>query len=497
MMTFAEWIATQDPGKWNLDQASINAITDHFQFREICDDERMGVYFWRTLDKYRDRYKALVRVQSIDFDPLVNRYFEAELLSNNVITKQDSSNRNSTVNNNRSVNGTTIGREDITGNSNNTETRDLSTQNTGTESSYKFGKNDDTTQTTNNVKFDGSTKYKTDNKRTTEEGFENYREEKGYTNRYDEKLLSGTITETDRSKTPSSEKYSGTDTTAYHNNSTVETTNKGAQVLDVTDLSTASTREATKETPMSAVNVKRLDGTSDGSGGLTEGLFAPLDFTYATRYGENDNIGKNKHQEKTSFEGDFGTTQTTVSGEGDGQALEYGKEIARTHDDEKKTSYDKYSEKNSMNGLEYFTKSGIIKGTITDDNLTEKTSKDETNEKGLQTVNGSFTEQNNGTSTNKGTETGSVTSVNETNNNVVSNNSVNTNEEGNSSTIDSMTGNQNTTENLKNRNRYTGREGLTPQDAMRSAEEYLLGYSPAFQFIIDKLEINFIAIYDI
>lgn len=53
-------------------------LTDYFRFREICDDEKMDVFFWRDLNIYANKYKALVRVETIDFDPMVNRYFESE-----------------------------------------------------------------------------------------------------------------------------------------------------------------------------------------------------------------------------------------------------------------------------------------------------------------------------------------------------------------------------------------------------------------------------------
>lgn len=73
------------------------------------------------------------------------------------------------------------------------------------------------------------------------------------------------------------------------------------------------------------------------------------------------------------------------------------------------------------------------------------------------------------------------------------------NRQDNGKTSSNQNVTSNASENVEsvNRNRYTGREGLTAQAGMREAEDYLLGYSPAFQFLIDKLEINFIGVYDL
>ena len=45
--------------------------------------------------------------------------------------------------------------------------------------------------------------------------------------------------------------------------------------------------------------------------------------------------------------------------------------------------------------------------------------------------------------------------------------------------------------------RYTGRDGLTPYEALRGAENYLRDLGPAIDYLINKLETCFICIYDI
>ena len=53
-------------------------VTNHFYYREICDDTKMELFFWRTLDKYRDRFLKLAGFQTVKFDPMVNKYLESE-----------------------------------------------------------------------------------------------------------------------------------------------------------------------------------------------------------------------------------------------------------------------------------------------------------------------------------------------------------------------------------------------------------------------------------
>lgn len=45
--------------------------------------------------------------------------------------------------------------------------------------------------------------------------------------------------------------------------------------------------------------------------------------------------------------------------------------------------------------------------------------------------------------------------------------------------------------------RFTGRDNVLPQDALKAAMNYLQNYSTAFEWLCNKLEINFIGIYDI
>lgn len=462
----------------------------------------MEVYFWRTLAKYRDRYKALVRVQSIEFDPLVNRYFEAELISKNVMNESESSNRNGNTVTNNTSNGSFIGKDVGTNVRTGNEERNILVDTNGNSIDTHTG----TETTTRNSRLDRTITPNlteiTNIEESNDESFKDYRETKGFTNRYDEKEINGSYTDTHESVKPTTEKHSGTDTTNYNMNRETEITNKGKQTTENDSIQTGVNREATKAAPMSAVNIGRLDG-AEGSGGtgigtsdITDGLLEPLDFKYASQYGESDTIGKNIGRETLSYD-NFGTTETTKSLDGDAKSIEYGHEIKKEHNDKDTREYQNYNEKTTSSGEEYLDKKGTINNKKDGTNTVTKTGTEHTTENVSGTDNVSRNLSDNKDYNESRNETGTITS-NETGN--TSNDTTHTTNDqfnGNVTNIDQMSGSKQSTNNVQNRNRYTGREGLTPQDAMRRAEEYLLGYSPAFQYIIDKLEINFILVYDI
>ena len=462
----------------------------------------MEVYFWRTLAKYRDRYKALIRVQSIEFDPLVNRYFEAELVSKNVMNESESSNRNGNTVTNNASNGSFIGKDigksfrtdneernilfDNNGNSNDTHT--------GTETTTRL--NDLNRTITPNITE--ITKIDENN----EESFKDYRETKGFKGRYDEKTIDGSYYDKHESLTPTTEKHKGTDTTNFNMNRETEIRNNGSQTTENDSVQTGVNRNAAKAAPMSAVNIERLNG-GEGSGGtdigtrdITDGLLGPLDFKYASQYGESNKIGKKIDRQTISYE-NYGTTEKTKSLDGDAESIDYGHEVEREHNDKDTREYQNYREKTSSEGEEYLDKSGTKIDTKKGNNTVTKSGTEQTRDitSGTDTVSRDLHDIKDYSETKH--ETGTIIS-NETSN--TSNDTTHTTNDqfnGNVTNTDQMSGSKQSTNNTQNRNRYTGREGLTPQDAMRRAEEYLLGYSPAFQYIIDKLEINFILVYDI
>ena len=462
----------------------------------------MEVYFWRTLAKYRDRYKALLRVQSIEFDPLVNRYFEAELISKNVMNESESSNRNGNTVTNNTSNGSFIGKDVGSSVRNGNEERNILVDTNGNSIDTHTGTETTTRVNELNRTLTPNLTETTNINESNVESFDAYRENKGFTGRYDEKEINGSYSDRHESLKPTTEKHSGTDTTNFNMNRETETTNKGKQTTENDSIQTGVNREATKAAPMSAVNIGRLDG-AEGSGGtgigtsdITDGLLEPLDFQYASQYGESDTIGKNIGRETLSYD-DFGTTEKTKSLDGDAESIEYGHEVKKEHDDKDTREYQNYREKTTSAGQEYLEKTGTKTDTKNGTNTVTKSGREQTIENVSSTDNVSRNLSDNKDYNESRNETGTITS-NETCN--TSNDTTNTTNDqfnGNVTNTDQMSGSKQSTNNVQNRNRYTGREGLTPQDAMRRAEEYLLGYSPAFQYIIDKLEINFILVYDI
>lgn len=462
----------------------------------------MEVYFWRTLAKYRERYKALVRVQSIEFDPLVNRYFEAELISKNVMNESESSNRNGNTVTNNTSNGSFIGKDVGTSVRTGNEERNILVDTNGNSIDTHTGTETTTRVSDLNRTITPNLTETTKIDESNDETFNAYRETKGFEGRYDEKEINGSYSDTHKSLTPTTETHGGTDTTNFNMNRETETTNKGKQTTENDSIQTGVNREASKAAPMSAVNIGRLDGT-EGSGGtgigtsdITDGLLEPLDFKYASQYGESDTIGKNIGRETLSYD-DFGTTEKTKSLDGDAESIEYGHTVEKEHNDKDTREYQNYREKTTSAGQEYLEKTGTKTDTKNGTNTVTKSGSEQTRDITSGTDNVSRDLRDMKDYDESRNETGTITS-NETGN--TSNDTTHTTNDqfnGNVTNIDQMSGSKQSTNNVQNRNRYTGREGLTPQDAMRRAEEYLLGYSPAFQYIIDKLEINFILVYDI
>lgn len=56
--------------------ATLDAIYDWFQFRQVCDNERFNVYFNRELRKWERQYLLLLRNDMCEWDPMVAEYME-------------------------------------------------------------------------------------------------------------------------------------------------------------------------------------------------------------------------------------------------------------------------------------------------------------------------------------------------------------------------------------------------------------------------------------
>lgn len=497
MMKFFEWIATQDPTKWDLDEATIQSVKDYFHYREICDDDKMELFFWRTLNMYRARYKAILRVESIDFDPLVNKYFEGQFQGSNSATGSSS--------------GTT------SGNNRNTETLGTTVTTQGSHSDSESGtRTDEKTGLTAGQDVTDRTNVQTLN--TTDAGTVTKQTNSTDTETTDRDTVltlntveagTGTrdVTEsetTDRDDTTTvtyntTDRNSGTITDAGTEGSTTIVDGENTTDSHRAGVSDGSTKEALKAAPMSAVGITNNGTAPSGGGtgdptGVNRGRLGGLDFTYATSYGQKDSESNDVVHENSFNTDDTTTTVTGTKGNtrtlGDSHAktgtetsvLDGTTDTDRTVDEDTtsrvtRTGTESTADDVSVSKIGSVSESDSTSlrktGTVSDDEDATVTHTGSNQE----TVESEDSRQSSGTTS--GTQATTGTNTNNT-------------YFGNETTLqDTKTATSTTT------NRYTGRDGLTPQEAMARATDYLMGYSTAFQWLANKLEICFIGIYDL
>lgn len=62
-----------------LDEATQNELIDYFYYRYICDEEEKFIRFiHRNQRQLKRQYENMLRVETIDFDPMVTRYLEKQ-----------------------------------------------------------------------------------------------------------------------------------------------------------------------------------------------------------------------------------------------------------------------------------------------------------------------------------------------------------------------------------------------------------------------------------
>lgn len=393
MMLFKDWVETLTPAQieaWNLDQATIDNLNDYFYYREIFDDVKMYRIFSRTINILRDKYVSMVRVESISFDPLVSKYFEAEY-----ITTKD---------------GTNV----KTNNGTNTTYHKLGEQ--VHDYGSQHGTGDVTTDESKSSEINGL------NTETVEESGHNSKT--GTTNRTEQTTGNSTSTGSSSNSTTGSTS-DRTTTTGTRNSTTVSHEDE----ID---------RNAVKAAPMNA----------SGVGIGNDGHLTGLGFNYSSSYGQND-------MRKNNDETTNGSDNTNVTGSGS----------------------------SSTRGTGTTSNSGQTSGNLTGyDNKSESgsTSNDRTGRYGI------MSHQEDGRLTSE------TSHDNQTHSNFIEKSGVNTDE-----TVLNGSTNGATNENILQRDRYAGRDGVLPQDAMASATHYLMTYSTAFQWLCNKLESCFIGVYDI
>lgn len=366
---------TQDPTEWDLDTATVQMLIDRFYFREICDDERMQRYWNRTLDTVRDRYRDILRIETIKFDPLVSKYFEGEY----------------------TVNGTTSGTVNKINNMTGVKSR----------TTYDYEKHHDKTDDDFHILLD-------------------HDEDGGWTHSEQEQNTSGNDTKTGNNTVKGSRK----------DTSQGEVKNQHFDHTYTEDEADGSNsninREAVKQAPMNASGVT-ITGSGDDAGHL-----ANLDFNYASMYKQDDSKGKTHNHDENDVQNDGWSndkTQNQTSGSySDAHIINEGVDKTGHLDDETESSYHDEHDHTYMDQRD-------------------------TENDGWKQKDGTVSDVNNATSSDQATNTGSNYEI--------------------------------------KHDRYTGRDNVLPQDALKSAMNYLQNYSTAFEWLCNKLEINFIGIYDI
>lgn len=133
-----------------IDEASQEQVIDHFYYRHCTDDERFKKYFTRNLNRIADQYNNILRIETINFDPLVTKYLE----------QQDEKKRRKTTGLTGEVTESyrdTTSLEDTTTVKTDNETTDSVTINTDTEHNESFSNSghhntDDTYTNTDDIR---------------------------------------------------------------------------------------------------------------------------------------------------------------------------------------------------------------------------------------------------------------------------------------------------------------------------------------------------------
>ena len=378
--TYSEWLKDQSPYPeylTDLPPGTAASIFDRFESREICDNDKFDRYFRRTITNYKGKFETLLMIEGIKFDPMVNRYLEAQQIRNGT-----GSNRGVTYNDFSNKQG---GSGNVT-----------------TDTTTKDKDHQEGTRTVTSVinATGGGT--------STEEY-------------HDNKTTSVTLDASDKNIREVKNTTTGTNTGETH--ATSDSSNDSV------------TRNASKAAPMSASGVT---ATAAGEGQAPGPHLSNLDFSYASQYAQQDNAGRN-----------IGTNDENRS--------DTRTETVTTND----TVNDTRKDTTSGSDTGFGDRSGKTTEYRTENKTDTETTKDDTTRDGnihaYQVDQRAYTDE--GTSRKEDTVT--------------------------TQTSDTST------------NRITGREGLTPQEAKRQAEEYLRRFNPAIEWFLGVLETCFIGIYDI
>lgn len=99
LKTFREVLQEQTQavvfGDTQIDEATQTAIVNWFQFRKVADNDKFVAYFQRLLKANEEQYINYMRIQTVQFDPLVTQYMERLLNRDGSSSEKD---KDTTVN---------------------------------------------------------------------------------------------------------------------------------------------------------------------------------------------------------------------------------------------------------------------------------------------------------------------------------------------------------------------------------------------------------------
>lgn len=134
-----------------VDSATQSNLKDYFYYRYVCDDDKFIHFFQRNLRQYLRQYQQYLRVENTDFDPMVTRYLERQVLntvnnsgtstSSNATSETLTGTNTGTVNVKTDNTTSTTGTEGTTINENGTSYKTSDTDNSYSETDASTGRN--------------------------------------------------------------------------------------------------------------------------------------------------------------------------------------------------------------------------------------------------------------------------------------------------------------------------------------------------------------------
>lgn len=322
-----------------IDGVSQEAILDFLQFRRVCDNTRFGAYFNTRIRMHAPQYVSALRIETIEYDPMVSDYMERQHLDERTTDRSGSSTRTDSGKTDTTDNVTTTTKSTADGTKSGNGSRN--------ESRVENGSTTSTGNTSSDVTDSGSDTVKTDTIKdttgSTTHGLKNITADSGSDQSKSIETASDNRTEAVRENSTDS----GSHTTGNRliQDATPDSSTYGLGMPEQLNHAYTTAQEERAETGSSS-GTKALDRTTTRGGGTSGNK------TDTTTYG------------KTVTSTNSGTDQVTG---------------IDTVDDTQRTTYGKTTATTGTSRDEGTTKSEVT-GRVTDE--TSETSHDSSNQEG-------------------------------------------------------------------------------------------------------------------